>query len=70
MIDSILISLSLPTTNKEILHEEIEEMKLLALTLGYSINKSIIQNKNSIDASTYFGKGKIKTIINLVCFII
>ena len=64
MIDSILISLSLPTTNKEILHEEIEEMKLLALTLGYSINKSIIQNKNSIDASTYFGKGKIKTIIN------
>ena len=27
MIDSILISLSLPTTNKEILYEEIEEMK-------------------------------------------
>ena len=64
MTDSLLLSLSLPTTNIDILNEEIEEMKQLALTLGYKIENSIIQNKNSIDSSTYFGKGKIQSIIN------
>ena len=64
MTSSLLLSLSLPTTNIDILNEEIDEMKQLALTLGYKIENSIIQNKNSIDSSTYFGKGKIKSIIN------
>ena len=49
MTSSLLISLSLPTTNIDILNEEIGEMKQLALTLGYKIENSIIQNKNSID---------------------
>ena len=64
MTSSLLLSLSLPTTNIDILNEEIDEMKQLALTLGYKIENSIIQNKNSIDSSTYFGKGKIQSIIN------
>ena len=64
MTDSILLSLSLPSTNKDILNEEIDEMKQLALTLGYKIQSSLVQNRQSIDSSTYFGKGKINTVIN------
>ena len=64
MTDSILLSLSLPSMNKEILNEEIAEMKQLALTMNYNITSSLIQNKQAIDSSTYFGKGKIKSVIN------
>ena len=64
MTNSILLSLSLPSTNQIELQEEIEEMKQLALTMGYKIDSSIIQNKNKIDQSTYFGSGKIKSIVN------
>ena len=64
MTDSILLSLSLPSMNKEILNEEIDEMKQLALTMNYNITSSLIQNKQAIDSSTYFGKGKIKSVIN------
>ena len=64
MTNSILLSLSLPSTNKDILNEEIDEMKQLALTLGYKIQSSLVQNRQSIDSSTYFGKGKINTVIN------
>ena len=52
MIKSLLLSLSLPTTNQEDLNEEIEEMKRLANTLGYSIEDSSIQNKQNIDTAT------------------
>ena len=64
MIKSILLSLSLPSTNQDDLNEEIEEMKRLANTLGYSIESSSIQNKKTIDSATFFGKGKIQNIIN------
>ena len=64
MIKSLLLSLSLPTTNQDDLNEEIEEMKRLANTLGYSIESSSIQNKQTIDSATYFGKGKIENIVN------
>jgi len=64
MIKSLLLSLSLPTTNQEDLNEEIEEMKRLANTLGYSIEDSSIQNKQTIDSATFFGKGKIQNIVN------
>ena len=64
MINSLLLSLSLPTTNQDDLNEEIEEMKRLANTLGYSIESSSIQNKRNIDSATYFGKGKIENIVN------
>ena len=64
MINSLLLSLSLPTTNQDDLNEEIEEMKRLANTLGYSIESSSIQNKQTIDSATYFGKGKIENIVN------
>ena len=63
MTDSILLSLSLPQTNKAILNEEIDEMKQLAATLGYKIQSSIIQNLQSVDSSTYFGKGKINSVV-------
>ena len=63
MIKSLLLSLSLPTTNQDDLNEEIEEMKRLAKTLGYSIESSSIQNKQTIDSATYFGKGKIENIV-------
>lgn len=63
MTDSILLSLSLPQTNKAILNEEVDEMKQLAATLGYKIQSSIIQNLQSVDSSTYFGKGKINTVV-------
>ena len=64
MTDSILLSLSLPSTDIKELNEEIEEMKQLAFTMGYQIQSSIIQKKVNIDSSTYFGKGKIESIIN------
>jgi len=64
MTDSILLSLSLPHFNKSELNEEIMEMKQLALTMGYCIQESIIQKRTKIDSSTYFGKGKITTVIN------
>ena len=64
MIKSLLLSLSLPTTNQDDLNEEIEEMKRLANTLGYSIESSSIQNKQTIDSATYFGRGKIENIVN------
>ena len=64
MINSILLSLSLPSTNQIELQEEIEEMKQLALTMGYKIDSAIVQNRNKIDQSTYFGSGKIKAIVN------
>tara|TARA_Y100000590_G_C15663306_1_gene993506 strand:+ start:518 stop:1762 length:1245 start_codon:yes stop_codon:yes gene_type:complete len=64
MTNSLLLSLSLPDTNQNELKEEISEMKQLALTLGYKIEQSIIQKRNTIDSSTYFGKGKINSIIN------
>ena len=31
--------------------------------IDYNINETIIQRRNTIDSSTYFGKGKIKSII-------
>ncbi len=64
MTNSILLSLSLPSTNLTELNEEIEEMKQLALTMGYIIDTSIIQKKSKVDASTYFGLGKIKSVVN------
>ena len=64
MIKSLLLSLSLPSTNQTDLIEEIEEMHRLANTLGYSIEDTIIQNKRNIDSSTFFGKGKLNTTIS------
>jgi GTP-binding protein HflX len=64
MIKSLLLSLSLPSTNQEDLIEEIEEMKRLANTLGYSIESTSVQNKQTIDSATFFGKGKIQNIVN------
>ena len=64
MIKSLLLSLSLPSTNQTDLIEEIEEMHRLANTLGYSIENTIIQNKQKIDSSTFFGKGKLDTTIS------
>ena len=62
MIDSILLTLILPHHDKNDIREEIEEMKLLANTIGYKINTSINQNRLNIDPSTYLGKGKIKEV--------
>ena len=64
MIDSILIALQLPTYDVKALNEELNEMNLLANTLGYNIIDIVIQKRNRIDSSTYFGKGKIEIIIN------
>ena len=64
MIDSILIALQLPTYDVKALNEELNEMNLLANTLGYNIIDTVIQKRNRIDSSTYFGKGKIEIIIN------
>ena len=63
MIDSILLTLILPGTDKKDHFEEIEEMKLLARTIGYNIVDSITQTRKSIDPATYFGKGKINQVI-------
>ena len=62
MIKSILLSLILPHQDKNDIEEEIQEMKLLANTIGYDIKHSFKQNRLRVDPSTYFGKGKIKEI--------
>ena len=64
MINSILLTLILPHQDKSDIAEEIEEMKLLANTIGYNIQDSLKQNRSTIDPATYFGKGKIKSIID------
>ena len=62
MIKSLLLSLSLPSTNQDDLNEEIKEMKRLANTLGYSIECSSIQNKQKIDSATFLEKVKFKIL--------
>ena len=64
MINSILLTLILPSHNKNDISEEIEEMKLLANTIGYDIQDSLKQNRLNIDPATYFGKGKIKEVLD------
>ena len=64
MINSILITLILPNQDKNDIIEEIEEMKLLANTIGYDIQDSLKQNRLNIDPATYFGKGKIKEVLD------
>ena len=59
---AILLVLNLQNTYTENLKEEINEMILLANTLQYQIIETIIQNKSTIDSSTFFGKGKILEI--------
>ena len=66
MIKSVLLSLVLPDTNMNERDEEISEMHQLAYTLNYEITDVIYQRKIKIDSSTYFGKGKIKEIINKI----
>jgi len=62
MIDSILLTLLLPHYDKNDIEEEIDEMKLLANTIGYDIKHSFKQNRLALDPATYFGKGKIKEV--------
>ena len=64
MNKAYLIALILPSYNSKSINEEIEEMILLANTLNFDIIDTFIQKKTSPDSSTYFGKGKIKEIIN------
>ena len=66
MKNSILLSLLLPDTDKKERDEEISEMYQLAATVGFKITDTIYQNKTKIDASTYFGKGKIKNIVEII----
>ena len=66
MKNSILLSLLLPDTDKKERQEEISEMYQLAATVGFKITNTIYQNKTRIDASTYFGKGKIKSIVEII----
>jgi len=66
MKNSILLSLLLPDTDKKERDEEISEMYQLAATVGFKITDTIYQNKTRIDASTYFGKGKIKNIVEII----
>ena len=66
MKNSILLSLILPDTDKKERYEEISEMYQLAATVGFKITDTIYQNKIRVDASTYFGKGKIKNIVEII----
>ena len=50
--------------SKHTIQDQILELKELAHTAGVNIINTITQNRNSIEASTYIGKGKIKSIIN------
>ena len=63
--NAIIISLSLPNFVTEDFNEEIEELKQLTVTLGYKILDNIVQNRKKIDSSTYIGKGKLNSLINI-----
>ena len=63
--NAIIISLSLPDFVNDDFQEEIEELKQLALTLGYKVLDNIVQNRKKIDTSTYIGKGKLNSLINI-----
>jgi len=64
-MNSIILSLVLPLTDSKSHHEEVNELELLANTLGYAVLEKIHQNKNKINPSTYFGKGKIENVANI-----
>ena len=66
MKDSILLSLQLPLMANADLNEELEEMSLLAATLGFHIINVEIQRKSTINPKTYFGSGKIKDLFNKI----
>lgn len=61
----ILISVSIQNDKSSALQDEILELKQLSLTLGYNVLDTIIQKRKKIDSSTYIGKGKIHSIINI-----
>lgn len=64
MTEAFLLVRKNPFQLEKDLNEEISEMILLAKTLDYKISNTVIQNKRNIDSSTYFGKGKVETIIS------
>ena len=64
MTEAFLLVRKNPFQLEKDLNEEISEMILLAKTLDYTISNTVIQNKRNIDSSTYFGKGKVETIIS------
>ena len=64
MTEAFLLVRKNPFQLEKDLNEEISEMILLAKTLNYNISNTVIQNKRNIDSSTYFGKGKVETIIS------
>ena len=64
MTEAFLLVRKKPFQLEKDLNEEISEMILLAKTVNYTISNTVIQNKRNIDSSTYFGKGKVETIIS------
>ena len=61
---AFIIAVIAKEDNTDYIHEECEELKLLATALNYDIIDIIYQNKPYIDPSTYIGKGKIKNSLN------
>ena len=64
MKNSLLLALILPSKNEDEINEELIEMSMLANTIGYKINETIVQKKNKVTASTFFGEGKVREVAN------
>ncbi|MGL4367058.1 MAG: GTPase HflX [Brevinemataceae bacterium] len=57
-----LVGLKLPGDNQDIIEDSMKELEGLVQTAGGKVAGSIIQNRKSIDASYYIGKGKLEEI--------
>ncbi len=58
----IVVNLKLPEVSEEENNYSIEEVKLLAGTLGFNVVETFIQHKNRIESDYYVGKGKLEEI--------
>lgn len=63
---AIVVGLVTGRTKKEVVEEYLEELVLLADTAGADVRHMIIQERESIDAATFIGKGKVEEIAKLV----
>ena len=64
--NAIIVNLKLHTVSAEENNYSIEEIKLLAGTLGFTVVETFIQHKNHIESDYYIGKGKLEEIKEFV----
>ncbi|MBP7553115.1 MAG: GTPase HflX [Spirochaetes bacterium] len=58
----VLVGIKLPDEDSAKINYSLEELALLAKTLGLSVKDSFLQNKDKIESNYFIGKGKLEEI--------